>query len=511
MHICEVKNNLYILLTSLVFNLNAQNIKIDSLKQIWNDDSQADTNRLKAINTIAYNAYLNSQPDSAFYFAQLQYEFAKKKGLDKQITLALNTQGISYYSRGDYANAIDYFQRSLKISKNLGNKEGISSALRRIGNVYYKQGEYSKAISYYSRCLKIREEIGNKRQLAGVLNNIGNVYYEQGDFSKAISYYSRSLNIREEIIDKSGIAMSLNNIGNIHSIQGNYSETIDYYNRSLKIKKEIGDNRGIATSLNNIGVVHFNNGDYTKAIDYSKRGLSLAKEIGLVRISLGASKNLYEAYKQVGKLKRSLEMHEYYFMMHDSIENLEAKEEFIKQSYKYEYEKQLVADSVSFVKQRELDKMSHQAELKEEANLRYILYTLLVLMLVSFGVYLRIRFIRKEAEKEALLKEIELLKVKTVVNMSSTNSTQEVELNKEKIESAVDTTLNESDWNILTTLYENPTISNKELADKVALSLEGASSSLRKMYRLFDLKKTSGNQRIALIVEVTKISSSIIQ
>ena len=44
---------------------------------VWNDKSQPDTNRLQAMDEIAYDGYLFTQPDSAFYFSELQYDFAE--------------------------------------------------------------------------------------------------------------------------------------------------------------------------------------------------------------------------------------------------------------------------------------------------------------------------------------------------------------------------------------------------------------------------------------------------
>ncbi|MDG1477221.1 MAG: winged helix-turn-helix domain-containing protein, partial [Vicingaceae bacterium] len=66
--------------------------------------------------------------------------------------------------------------------------------------------------------------------------------------------------------------------------------------------------------------------------------------------------------------------------------------------------------------------------------------------------------------------------------------------------------LNESDWKILNVIYRDPLILNKSIADKVNLSLEGTSSSLRKMYRLFHLTD-SKNKKLALIMEAARISS----
>lgn len=68
----------------------------DSLWNVWQDETQADTTRLKAIHKLAWDGYLYSQPDSAFYFAQVEYNYAQSKGLKKQMAAARNTQGASF-------------------------------------------------------------------------------------------------------------------------------------------------------------------------------------------------------------------------------------------------------------------------------------------------------------------------------------------------------------------------------------------------------------------------------
>ena len=47
----------------------------DSLWGVWTNDLKHNTLRLATI-----NSYLRMQPDSAFYFAQLQYNFAAGRG-----------------------------------------------------------------------------------------------------------------------------------------------------------------------------------------------------------------------------------------------------------------------------------------------------------------------------------------------------------------------------------------------------------------------------------------------
>ena len=292
----------------------------DSLWNVWEDENQPDTARLAAIEDYAWHGYLFTQPDSAFYYAQCEYEYAKKKGMKKQMARALRTQGVSLTVQGDYDKAIDYYTRGLKVNEEIGNKEGIAATLINMGMVYGRKGEYAKVIDLNTRSLKINEEIGNKKGVASCLNNLGNVYREQGNFAKAIDSYTRSLKINEEvgdqraiagclsniasiyqaqedytkaierctrsleifekIEDKRGIAMSLSHFGNIYEEQGEYDKALDFYTRSLRIEEEIGNKPSFATCLSNIGNIYKEQGDYAKALDYYARGLKISEEIG---------------------------------------------------------------------------------------------------------------------------------------------------------------------------------------------------------------------------------------
>jgi len=465
---------------------------------VWEDQSKPDTIRLKALNDFAWDGYLFSIPDSAFYYAQIQFDYAESKGLTKHMSHALNTQGTSYLIRGDYDNALNYYSMGLSIVENIGdklgignfsnnigiiyknkgdyntaieyftngsnifeeigNKRGKANSLGNIGSIYDFQGDYNKAIEFYTQSLSIQVEIGDKQGQAISLGNIGAIYEEQGDYANAIQYYTnsltiyeaignlsgiskssssigiifynlgdinnaidnykRSLSISEEIGDKNGISKNLNNIGNIYHDQGELDKAIEYYIRSLTIQEEIGNKRSIATIVHNIGIIHRDQGDYTKAIDNFTRSLTIKEEIGdkygiaatlnaigyihiiqndyvksisnnISALSIAqeagsiiqirdAAVYLYEAYKATGKHKQALEMHELYFEMRDSILSEENQRELYKQTYKYEYDKKVFSDSVTYVEEQRIQKTR-----QERIQLIFIFSGIILFVIIS--------------------------------------------------------------------------------------------------------------------------------
>ena len=69
----SAKSSLFTICFSLLFTIScslftnsAQAQNLDSLWSVWNDNTQPDTTRLKAMHKIAWDGYIYSQPDSAF-------------------------------------------------------------------------------------------------------------------------------------------------------------------------------------------------------------------------------------------------------------------------------------------------------------------------------------------------------------------------------------------------------------------------------------------------------------
>jgi tetratricopeptide (TPR) repeat protein len=430
-----MKNVIYILTIILgsSLSLSAQ-VNLDSLWTVWNDPNQSDTVRLQAIEKISKDGYLFSQPDSAYHFAQQQYDYAKSKGLKKLMGRALNTQGLSFWVRGDYSVAIEYYDRSLTIREEIGDKKGIANSLNNIGNVYRAQGNYSiaieyyirsllikenigdkkgiaaslnnigifyyelgdhmRAIEYYDRSLTIKEEIGNQKGIASTLNNIGIIYYEQGEYAIALRYYNRSLIIKEEIGNKKGVASTLGDIGNVYKAQGNYSTALEHYNRSLSINEEIGDKQRIAASLSSLGIIYNAQYNYNIALKHNIRSLKIAKEIGAMVVIRNAANALYNSYKSTDKPIQALEMLELYISIRDSISSEENQREVIRQLYKYEYEKQALADSVKNIQAIQVQEVLVAAEIsknKRKQQQAYFLYGGIIL-LMSLLILLYNRF-----------------------------------------------------------------------------------------------------------------------
>jgi len=448
---------LFILLVSI---FTQAQVNLDSLWGVWNDETKPDSSRTLAMHKISWNGYLYSNPDSAFYFAQILYDFAEKKGVKKEMARALNTQGVSYYIKGDYVTAMHYYQLSLEITEEISDEKRMASILNNMGLIYSRKGSYNKALDHYQRTLKIYEDIDDKSRMAGVLNNIGVICIDQGEYSKALEYFQRCLKIAEEIQDKRRKAVALNNMGIIYEDQGKFNEALEsyqrslefaeevdnkigianilnhigvlymnqgdfniamgFYQRSLKIREELSDERGMANTMLNIGKIHNKEGKYVQAASLCKNALQKAEEInGLVERS-AACLCLYEAYKALGDDKKALEYHERIKMLDDSVKAEETSEKL----QQMEFERKMLADSLVQEEEKLKVQISHEAEVRKKNRVRNIfILSALILLIGAIGIHRRMVIVRKA--KKAVENE-KALSDKLLLNILPTEIAEEL-------------------------------------------------------------------------------------
>ncbi|PCJ27443.1 MAG: hypothetical protein COA97_04030 [Flavobacteriales bacterium] len=308
-----------------------------------------------------------------------------------------NNTGFIYNNQGNISQALKYFHRSLKLYKDVKDKKGVARASNNIGLIYHEQGNIPMALKYYHKALKIREQIGNKPGIANSLNNIGFIYESQDNVPMALMYLKRSLSIYEDIGDKQGVASSSNSIGVILERQGNIVEARSLHEQALIIQEEIGDKDGIANSLINIAEIALIQGDVKLASSYSIRALKLSKELGFPSPISNASKLLSQIAKKEKKYKIGWEHFELFIKMRDSVRNKETEKAVVEQDLKFEFDKQIIADSLLRAEEEKIKELEHKQEINQQKTLIYASVIILLLVLIfSVVVFNRLKISNRQ-------------------------------------------------------------------------------------------------------------------
>jgi len=318
----------------------------DSLWNVWNDNTKADTTRLKAMDDLINGSYLYSLPDSAFLLTSLQYNLANKSGNKFWMANALKTQGISLAIKNDYNRAtvtlirslhlyediadtigmagiynsfgnifreqymfdkaLSNYQKSQQIYQEINDQDGLATVILNIGTIFFDQGNYASALDSYSKSLMLYKSINNQKGVANVTGAIGRIYEWQNDFGKALEYYRNSMEMYKLLGNKIGMANMFVQIGNVYAGMKEYDKALENYRESLKINNELKMRSGIASSLYNIGTIYKYKGDYTGSLDYTRQSIKICREINYKQLELSCLCQIGNVYYLLGNYQDAI-------------------------------------------------------------------------------------------------------------------------------------------------------------------------------------------------------------
>ncbi len=501
---------------------------------IWSNTSIEDTTRINALLLVLDNEFIYNHPDTTLLLATQASDLSKDIKYYEGMAQSIYCMAVAYRYLDQLDLAIDLQLQGISINTDLGNLKSMSKNYNSLGNTYLKKSEYDKALKSYLKAKDISLNIEDKSGLGKVCNNIGLLYYDLKEYNKSIENLNIGLEISREDGDEISEANSLTNLGSVYRAQKKYKIALEYYTRGLSVLEGRQTNYGLATCYSNIGAVYLAQGKQKKAlvqfrksnkihsklkdkkgianswihiarthlesnsdssILYAQKAINLTQNTDYIAETKDAFEILYFALEKTSRYKESLEAHKYYQNLEDSILNTEDIKSIlsVENQYKHKNSSPLAVEAqyISTIR----------------SNYSFLWLSLITLGLIGLVLFLARRRVNQlKSEKNKLYTTINSLKeklsTKTISTISDADSNT---LNKSKIEQAIQSKIGDSSWAILQLLLANPSLSNKEIAKEIFLSLEGVSSSLRRMYVKFNIRSKS-NKKIALLRKAVRIS-----
>ena len=262
--------------------------------------------------------------------------------------------GHTYLGKGDFPEALKNYFEALRIAEASGNKYKEAQAVSGIANAYSSAGNYAESKKYILRSIKISESLGNKYQLSNAYDLMANLYLAEKDYPHALENITKSLKLSEEINEIYSVGFDLYNIGVIYQSTNQISKATGYYFKSLKIAEDKGFKQLQISVLNSLGNIHLTQKNYESAYHYINRGLILSKQIGSLEQIQNSYENLVMADSAQGNFKEALRHYRLYDAMGDSIINNENTKKAMQVQLQYDFDKKHVADSLKFVKEKEI-------------------------------------------------------------------------------------------------------------------------------------------------------------
>ena len=319
--------------------------KIDSLCQVWKNESKPDTVRLSALQEVVWKEYLFINPDSGIFYSELMYDVANDHDHKSFIAISFNLNGIAYQIKGQNDSAIKYFTMVKNIFEQINNNHGVGISLNNIALALKDKGDFDKCLDFFNQAYELYDEVKDSSNMGSCLHNIGTIYSDMGnnpmalqffhkalklgeilndtsrqafafheigiivldyekDEEKALDYFLKSLQLREKTNEKIQIPGSLISIAEVYKNQKKYEESISFLNRALEICQEIGEKKRISKTYLEMGSVYYELKDYQQAIEYFKKAKKINEFIDYkmgIALSLNKTALVYEKMNQPSK------------------------------------------------------------------------------------------------------------------------------------------------------------------------------------------------------------------
>ena len=535
-----MKSLYYLLL--VFFSLHITSLyssQVDSLRITWEDEELTDSLRFAALDEF-YDLFSLVLPESTLSVLDYYHELAISKGADRQVYRSAIRKGNILRLQDRIDEARTHYYEALVIAKKINNARLEAIIIGNFGNLHLDQGEYFESIKRYIEAKKIFYAEDDKLGEARMLNGIGAINSRIGNNDIALVHYEEALDIYKQLDAKNISYPVLNsttilmNIGLLHFKNKLLAKAEVSFLEALKILEPYNYKIYISGCYNSLARIYLELNQIESSLLYANKGFDIAKELdtqsgillskillatidyhinkdrsieqlenifesvsenGSLEMKREVSELLYIGYKFQNKLDLSLKMYELFNLFNDSIQKNVDSYAIARENVKNEYEKILFESQLANEREKNILKLN---QIKKIVCVIFI-SIVLVLLLIYFIVLNNKKNITK---RDALIEEIKFLKVNKVGTILDS---YKFELSKQKIDNYLNRELNETDWNVLLILLDNPMVLNKEIAEKSNMSIDGIGSSLRRMYVYFGINETK-YKKVALIHKAANIS-----
>lgn len=424
------------LLTSTIY---AQTKLIDSLKTVLTT-VKTDQDKAKVLGDLTWY-YRTISTDSSLKYGNQALELLGTMNDEKALAQQLSDMGAVYLFRGDIETSKSSYLHALRLRKKNKDTLGIAkinanlatiyqqlqkidSAMimsldamkffedrglignalimkSNIANMYGSIKNYDKAIEYHLEVLTAYRQQKNTFRQANVLVNLGKAYLFVKDTATSIANFKEAIKLAEAIKNNRTAGIAYSNLGNIYFLQKKNKEAIRLFKESLKYRKALNSESEIASLNTSLGLLYLRTGNIPLSKSYFSKSVGYYEKNDIPdKLSY-----IYQGLSLISAYEKNFDKMNYYTGKGENLAisfySKEVKEQVVELETKYETAK----------KEKEILQQKEQLLAKELAiknrNL-YIAFTsfgLLFVALISYGIYRKNQFKRKQLQKELDLKD----------------------------------------------------------------------------------------------------------
>ncbi len=301
--------------------------------------------------------------------------------------------GYSHTITGNYQEGLHAFSNALNIDTRLDDLTSVSLSLNAIGKIHEMWKEFDKALDFFFQSLEISLRIDNLSQVAIRKASIGSVYKSQGNYEKALEYLEKSLELEIEMNNQVRKGYRLDQIGEVYTLIKEYAKAEEVLFSALQIFQ---DNKILVSesiALNHIALNYMLSNQLDLALQYYHKSLSIAEDVDFNNMMQKNYKELSLLKEKYGQFDKALGYYRQFVALKDSAYNEQARQQLLGFQVKYESEQ----------KEKELailnqERLEQELKLNNARQQRIIMWTGIIVLLISFGALYSRFHIKKRAQ-----------------------------------------------------------------------------------------------------------------
>ena len=330
----------------------AQQVNADSLKQAT-INTRNDTSKLILLGRLT-DFYVETNPDSAYNYANQMLSVAEKLDLKLEEVYALGEMGYAALNMGNYPRSLQNFLSAIAIAedpdseKNIlpANYEGIdeftdrsiSPRLQRLlklsrvhqyaAILYRNANNYEKSFSHFFESREWAKKSGSDRMLCVIGISLGRTYLNVNKIDSALLTEQNAYNIAVKTNFKKYLGSILFNLGLIHAAKKDAALAGQYFKRAVVASTEQNYYRGIIASDLALADLYKEAGNKDSSLYFIKASLPTAVYLDAPDLLLRSYTALADHYKTANTNDSAVKYQALIIKIKDSLFNSKQAQQF---------------------------------------------------------------------------------------------------------------------------------------------------------------------------------------
>lgn len=355
------------------------------------------------LKTSTLKAIKNQQQDSVNYYYKNLSLLGKNKRFYKEYITTTTQVGHFYEGFGSFEKSIEIYENALAIAETYNDFKYSSTILVDLSQTYRIFHDYEKAIEYGKKAInRIKKDTSktNLDYLTAALDITAAAFTENKQADSAVIYQEKSLSFLPKL-DSMTLRTTIVNIGYTYMELNKLEKARIYTEHGLKLYKRLNSDYALAAIYTNLAMYGRRAKKYEYALKMFDTAIYYTQKSNYLEPYFWIYDERSKVYKQQKKFAKATEDLEKLVNIKDSVFNKEREKTAQETEARYKSAK----------KEKEIATQKEQLLAKEvtiknrNLILTLLFASLLLIGILSFGVYKRNKLKQEQLQKELNLKD----------------------------------------------------------------------------------------------------------